>query len=424
MPSKSGERADQHLLGDEIEVVGRLVEHQEVRRVVEHARQHEARLLAAREHAAALLDLVAGETEAAGERAQRTDRRVRERRLERLEDALVAVEHLHRVLREVAELHRGAERDVARIRGALPRDQLQQRRLARAVRAHHAPALAAADPQVESVEDDLLAVGLVDAGELHDVVAGARRGTELEVVGLAPLRRLDLLDLVELLHARLHLRGVARARLEARDERLFLREHRLLARVLRLLLALGDRALALVELVVARVGDQLAAVDLDDLRDRAVQELAIVRRHHQRAREVGEESLEPQDRLEVEVVGRLVEQQRVGLHHQDARETDAHLPAARERADVAVHLRRVEAEAGEHLARPRFEAVAAELLEARLRLAVALDQRFHLVGARRVGERVLELVQQRAPHSDTGPAPSSVASTTLLPFISPMSCEK
>ena len=181
VPSKPRERADQHLLGREVEVVGRLVEHQEVRRVVEHARQHEARLLAAREQAAALLDLVAREAEAAGERAQRADRRVRERALERLPDAVVAVEQLHRVLREVAELHRRAERDAAGVGRGVAGDELEQRRLAGAVHAHHAPALAAADPEVEAVEDDALAVGLVHAGELHDVVARARRRPELEL---------------------------------------------------------------------------------------------------------------------------------------------------------------------------------------------------------------------------------------------------
>jgi hypothetical protein len=105
-----------------------------------------------------------------------------------------------------------------------------------------------------------------------------------------------------------------------------------------------ERALALVEVVVARVGDQVAAVDLDDLADHAVQELAVVRGHHERALERAQPLLEPQDRLEIEVVGRLVEQQRVGLHDQDPREAHAHLPAARERADVAVDLLRREAE--------------------------------------------------------------------------------
>ena len=63
------------------------------------------------------------------------------------------------------------------------------------------------------------------------------------------------------------------------------------------------------------------------------------------------------------------------------------------RADVAVHDLLREAEAGQDLARPRLERVAAELVEARLHLAEALEQRVHLVGLRRIGERVLELLQ-------------------------------
>jgi hypothetical protein len=42
-------------LVSEVEVVGRLVEHQEVGRVEEHQRQHEARLLAAAEELDALV---------------------------------------------------------------------------------------------------------------------------------------------------------------------------------------------------------------------------------------------------------------------------------------------------------------------------------------------------------------------------------
>ena len=155
--------------------------------------------------------------------------------------------------------------------------------------------------------------------------------------------------------------------------------------------------------------------------DQAVQELAVVRGHHERALEGAQEALEPEDRLEVEVVGRLVEQQRVGLHDQDPRERDAHLPAARERADVAVDLLGREAEAGEDLARARLEPVAAELLEARLRLAEALDQRLELVGARGIGERVLELVQLARRLGDRARAVERRPRRTLWPFISPTS---
>ena len=57
-------------------------------------------------------------------------------------------------------------------------------------------------------------------------------------------------------------------------------------------------------------------------------------------RRVGlEEILQPHHRLEVEVVGRLVEQQHVGRGEQQAGERDAHLPPAREAVErPALHL--------------------------------------------------------------------------------------
>jgi hypothetical protein len=51
------------------------------------------------------------------------------------------------------------------------------------------------------------------------------------------------------------------------------------------------------------------------------------------------------------VIGRLVHQQDVGLPEEHARHGDAHLPPARQRADVAIDPLVVEAEAVKHLAR-------------------------------------------------------------------------
>src|SRR5690606_31029207 len=127
---------------------------------------------------------------------------------------------------------------------------------------------------VEAIINDLLAVGLVHAGDLDDVVAGPGRGAKVEAEDLAAPRRLELLDLVELLDPRLDLGGAPGLGLEALDEADLLGQHRLLALVLGLLLGLAERALLLVEVEVARIGGELAAVDLEDLGDDAVQELA------------------------------------------------------------------------------------------------------------------------------------------------------
>ena len=182
-------------------------------------------------------------------------------------------------------------------------------------------------------------------------------------------------------------------RLEALDELDLLGEHRLLALELRLLVRLRQRALLLVEAVIAGIGGERTPVDLDDLADDAVHELAIVRCHQQRALEAFQEGLEPDQALQVEMVGGLVEQHDVGVHQQDAGERHAHLPAARQLADIALHHLLAEREAGEHLLRPALERVAVEFLESRLHLAVALDQRLHLVEAAGIGQRGLDVLQ-------------------------------
>ena len=65
---------------------------------------------------------------------------------------------------------RDREAAVAAVGREVAGDHLQQRSLARAVLAHDAPALAALDLEVEALVDALVAVGLVHALELDDVV--------------------------------------------------------------------------------------------------------------------------------------------------------------------------------------------------------------------------------------------------------------
>ena len=220
-PLEAPERLDEHLLRGHVEVVGRLVQHEEVRRIVEHLGQDHARLLPSGEDAAPLVGLVPGEPEGAGRApSSGADRRERERPLERLEHGLVGVEELHRVLREVPHLHARPHAHAAAVGLRLPGDELQERRFPGAVHPHHAPPFAPANEEVEPVVDLPLAVGLLHRFELGHVLARAGGRAEVEHARDVPLRRLDPLDLLELLHPRLHLGGVRGARLEAGDEAL------------------------------------------------------------------------------------------------------------------------------------------------------------------------------------------------------------
>ena len=88
--------------------------------------------------------------------------------------------------------------------------------------------------------------------------------------------------------------------------------------------------------VVALERDAAAAVELEDpLRD-VVEEVAVVGDRHDRARVLLEEALEPVDRFGIEVVGRLVEQQQVGVAEEEPGECHATLLPAGQLRDVGV----------------------------------------------------------------------------------------
>ena len=101
--------------------------------------------------------------------------------------------------------------------------------------------------------------------------------------------------------------------------------------------------------------------------------------------------LEPVTGLEIEVVGRFVEQQQVGLIEQQLGEGDAHLPAAGKRFGRALEVGRLEAEALENGPGLQLDAVAVVHAEAILQIAVAVQ---HLVvvgfGDRRIAQSILE----------------------------------
>ena len=80
--------------------------------------------------------------------------------------------------------------------------------------------------------------------------------------------------------------------------------------------------------VAAGVGDDRLVVDVGDVRADAVQEVAIVRDDDQRAVVADQELAQPVDRVEVEVVGRLVEQQRLRMAEERLRQQHADLLAA------------------------------------------------------------------------------------------------
>src|SRR3546814_6376671 len=78
-----------------------------------------------------------------------------------------------------------------------------------------------------------------------------------------------------------------------------------------------------------RISDWSSYVCSSDL-DHIVEQVAFVADDDKLARIASQEAFQPHRRLQVEVVGRLVEQQQVGVREEQRRKRDAHLPPARE----------------------------------------------------------------------------------------------
>ena len=152
-------------------------------------------------------------------------------------------------------------------------------------------------------------------------------------------------------------------------------------------------AAAQVIVVIARPTGHLAAVDLDDAGRQRAQEFAVVGDEHHAAAEVLQEFLEPGDRLDIQMVGRLVQQQHVRRLHQRLAEQHAPLHAARERREFDI--------GGKLQARDHF-------LHAPLQLPAVpgFDARLHL--GQRAGVDVMGMAEavvlreQRAQLAQTG----------------------
>ena len=123
----------------------------------------------------------------------------------------------------------------------------------------------------------------------------------------------------------------------------------------------------------------MAAVELEDPARGVVEEVAIVRHRDHGAGKALQELLEPLHALGVEVVGRLVEQQQVGLRQQQPAERDAALLAAGEHVDLLLPRRQAQ-RVGRDL-----ELVGAAGVEHRLELGLLLGELVEVGVGLRVG---------------------------------------
>ena len=333
---RAGERLErllERLAALEVEVVRRLVEHEEVRPGRDEQRQRQAPALpSGQRRDRPLVHVPAGEEEAAEERLGLRPLEPR-RPLRAVEHAAALVE-LGSLLREVRRDDAVAE---------LPREQrLDERGLARAVGANEADVLAAVDREGHVVQQRLFAGGDVQPFDLDDGPAGTRRVEELEAERLRALRervelrrssRALLVQAGDLRELRLRLPRLRLLVAEARHEPL---EARDVGVVPGDLLAGGERPRrALAAPLVPRPGEEERppGLQLEHCGRHGFEEPAVVGDEDDPGVQRRQQLLEPLEARHVEVVGRLVEQQKIGIAGERAAQRGARQLAAGERVE-------------------------------------------------------------------------------------------
>ena len=234
-------------------------------------------------------------------------------------------------------------RSVARVGLLLADDHAEERRLARAVGADDADDAAGRQDEVQVVDQQVVAVALAQALGLDHQVAEARPGRDRDLARrprasrppaprpAAPRSGRGAPCSWPAAPAAPCAPTPARARsVRRRADSSFSS----CAEPVLLLLEPGR--------VVALPRDAGAAVELEDPAGHVVEEVAVVGHGDHRARILLEVPLEPGDRLGVEVVGRLVEEQHVGRLQQQAAERHAPPLAAGERRHVGVARRQAQ----------------------------------------------------------------------------------
>ena len=107
---------------------------------------------------------------------------------------------------------------------------------------------------------------------------------------------------------------------------------------------------------VAMVAVQGLVFQFQDAVADIFQEIAVVRHHEEGGSHGGQTLLQPRDHVQVEVVGRLVEDQKIGSFEQDLCERDTSLFAAAQQRHLAFQV--VKVEFAKNLSGPCFEVPA------------------------------------------------------------------
>ena len=273
------------------------------------------------------------------------------------------------VLGEIAPGSGNAPLDRSLIWLQLAHQKLEHDRLGQLVLADKGDLLVAAGDEADVVEELDAVHRLADVCDKEDVLA------DLAVAGKAHKRIAaggggDLLqaDLVEQLAAGRRLLALGFVRGEAGDKGLQLGDLFLVALVLVAHQSLDELRRLVPEVVVADIHLDLAVVDVHDVGADRIQEVAVVGDDDDGALVVEQKVLEPVDGFDVQVVGRLVEHDDVGVSEERLGQKDLDLIARVGVGHPVVVLADVDPEALEDPAGVRLRFPSVHLGKLRLEL--------------------------------------------------------
>ena len=195
------------------------------------------------------------------------------------------------------------------------------------------------------VEDNTI-IGFLDLVADHGIVTTSQTGRELQVHGrVVHLVDLDNLHLFQLAQTLLYLDGLGRLITEALHKVTYVGHLFLLILIGTHLLFAALFSKHHILVVLHAIVNDATTGNLKGAVGHIINKSAVVTHQHHCPTPRGQQLLEPLDRLDVEVVGGLVEQQHVGTAQQNLGQLDTHAPAARELGGGPVEVTPLESQA-------------------------------------------------------------------------------
>ncbi len=349
-PVEGLEGAFKDILGLDVHMVRRLVERQQIMAFQHQLGHTQTRPLAAAEHRNPLVYVLAPEKEGREDVSEPRADIPRRYAVESAEDRLFLVQHIFLILREIAHIHIMSEPGGSAYRLQLPHNHPHKRSLALAVAPDKGHLLPSLDLYVRIGEHQFSGIAYRQIFSLIDHIPGALCRRKLHA-HRAPVRLVHLyaLHFLQSLDSGLHLIRFRGLVAEAVYEVLRLLYHLLLVLVGGGLLGhtLGTKGeiLAVRHLVVV----QMTQNYLHGAVRHPVEKLAVVA-DQQNGASVGLQIvLKPFDGLDVQMVRRLVQKEKVGGAEQNLGQFYAHIPALTEGLRETSELVGLEAQTQQHL---------------------------------------------------------------------------